>query len=145
MEAIHTILAQDRFCCDTVGIELIEVGKGRAQSRLTLNRSHLNGLGIVQGGAVFTLADYALAAAANSHGTAAVLINADISYMKGVSQGILLAEAEEESIHPKLATYTVRVRVEGGELIALMRATVYRKQTPLADYPAVGPEGDSRV
>jgi acyl-coenzyme A thioesterase PaaI-like protein len=34
-------------------------------------------------------------------------------------------------INPKLATYTVRVTSDGGELIALMQATVYRKKETL--------------
>jgi acyl-CoA thioesterase len=90
---------------------------------------HLNGLGVVQGGAIFTLADIALAAASNAHGTAAVSINANISYFKAVTGGTLVAEATEESLNHKLATYSVRVTAgDGGELIALFQGTVYRKK-----------------
>lgn len=131
MGIIEKAMANDRFCVETVGIELLEASGGKARTRLVINEGHLNGLGIIQGGAVFTLADYALAAAANSHGRVAVLVNANISYFKGISQGILYAEAAEESINPKLATYIVRVTNEENDLIALMQATVYRKKETL--------------
>jgi len=131
MGIVEKIMAQDRFCTETVGIELIEVAPGRAKAKLQIGEHHLNGLGIVQGGAIFTLADLALAAASNAHGTVAVLVNANISYFKATSGGVLLAEAGEEFINPKLATYTVRVTSDTGELIALMQATVYRKKETL--------------
>lgn len=131
MGTVEKVMAQDRFCMETVGIELMEVTPGRAKAKLQISERHLNGLGIVQGGAIFTLADLTLAAAANSHGTVAVLVNANISYFKATSGGVLLAEAAEEFINPKLATYTVRVTGAGNELIALMQATVYRKKETL--------------
>ena len=132
MDTIKKVMAQDRFCVDVVGIELIEVSPGRARAKLEINERHLNGLGIIQGGAIFTLADYALAAASNSHGTAAVLVNSNISYFTAASKGTLYAEAVEESFHSKLATYIVRVTNSEEVLVALMQATVYRKKEQLS-------------
>lgn len=131
METVRKIMQMDKFCLETVGIELIEIEPGRTKAKLEITEGHLNGLGTVQGGAIFTLADLALAAAANSHGTAAVLINGNISYFKAISQGILYAEAKEESINNKLATYTIRINDDENSLIALMQATVYRKKERL--------------
>jgi acyl-CoA thioesterase len=131
MEIVEKVLEKDRFCVETVGIKLLEVSPGRAKTRLEIGDRHLNGLGIIQGGVIFTLADFALAAASNSHGTAAVLVNANTSYFKGISRGTIFAEATEEFINPKLATYMVRVTNEENQLIALMQATVYRKKETL--------------
>jgi acyl-CoA thioesterase len=131
VDAVRQAILNDRFCMETVGIELLEIGPGQARARLAIRPEHLNGLGIIQGGAIFTLADLALAAASNSHGTAAVLINANIAYVKGISEGVLYAEAREESLHSKLATYVIRVTDEAGDLIASMQATVYRKRESL--------------
>ncbi len=131
MDTVRQAILNDRFCMETVGIELLEIGPGHARARLGIRPEHLNGLGIIQGGAIFTLADLALAAASNSHGTAAVLVNANISYVKGISSGVLYAEAREESLHSKLATYSIRVTDEAGDLIASMQATVYRKRESL--------------
>ena len=61
------IFANDRFAA-RCGIELLAVSPGQARARMSLRPDHLNGLGSVQGGAIFTLADFAFAAASNSHG-----------------------------------------------------------------------------
>ena len=68
-------------------IELLSVSPGRASARMTLHPHHLNGIGTVQGGAIFTLADFAFAAASNSHGTVAVAVNASITFMKAAGDG----------------------------------------------------------
>jgi acyl-CoA thioesterase len=131
MDVVKQVIEKDRFAMETVGVKLLEVSPGHAKTRMQIRNAHLNGLGTVQGGAIYTLADLALAAACNSHGTVAVLINASMSYFKAVSRGTLFAEAVEESLNPKLATYLVRVTNETNELIALLQATVYRKKESL--------------
>jgi acyl-CoA thioesterase len=131
------MIKADRFCLETVGMELIEITPGAAKVKLVITSAHLNGMGRVQGGAIFSLADLALAAAANSQENLAVSINASISYFKATGLGsVLTAEAQTESVNPKLATYTVRVTDQTGDLIALMQATVYRKQETVAAYVA---------
>ncbi len=131
MEQLKTFFKRDRFAA-LAGIELVEVSPGYARAVMPVAEEHLNGVDTVQGGAIFTLADLAFAAASNSHGTVAMAINASISFMKAVSSGTLTAEAEEVSFHPKLGSYTVRVTDESGDLVGLFQGMVYRKKTPLA-------------
>ena len=95
---------------------------------MDISDEHLNGIGTVHGGALFTLADFTFAVAANSHGRVTVAINANISYMKAVSRGKLTAEAREISLNPKLATYTIDIIDEDGELIAIFQGLAYRKR-----------------
>jgi acyl-CoA thioesterase len=130
MNHIENYLKQDRFAAHA-GVELVAVSPGYARARMTVQPHHWNAVGIVQGGAIFTLADYAFAAASNSHGTVAVAINANITFMKAISAGTLVAEAREVSKNSKLGTYTVEVKDEGGDLIALFQGMVYRKQDPI--------------
>ena len=111
-----------------VGIELIAAGEGRATASLKLRDHHRNGLGIVHGGAIFTLADLAFAAAVNSRGRAAVAIHCAISYLKAAQGDLLIAEAEEVSCGPKIAAYTIRVTDTSGEMIALFEGMAYRKK-----------------
>ncbi len=110
------------------GIELLEISKGRAKAMMKIKKHHLNAVGSVHGGAIFTLADYVFAAASNSHGTVAVAINVSISYLKAASKGCLFAQADETAINPKLASYTVNVTDEQGDLIAIFQGMVYRKK-----------------
>ena len=133
MEGIKEFFTSRDLFARHCGIELLEVGEGRARARMTLTDDHLNGVGIAHGGAIFTLADLAFAAASNSHGTVAVAINASISYMKATTTGVLIAEAEEVACHPRLGSYTIRVTDDTGELVALFQGMTYRKRETLEE------------
>lgn len=121
------MLERDRFASHA-GITLLDVSEGRARARLQVSPMHLNGVGIVQGGAVFTLADFAFAAASNSRGRVAVAIDVSISFVKAVSGGVLTADAREEALSERISTCVVRVTDEAGELVALFKGTAYRKR-----------------
>lgn len=116
------------------GIELVSVEPGRAVARMAIKPEHFNGYKIVQGGAIFTLADLAFAAASNSHGTVAVAINVSITFIKATKDGVLQAEAREVARNPKLGTYVVEVRDEHGDLVAQFQGLVYRKSEQIADW-----------
>ena len=130
MQALQDFLQGDQFV-KLCGIELVSVAPGQAVARLRLEPRHLNAVGIAQGGAIFTLADYAFAAASNSHGTVAVGINVSISYLTAVTTGVLTATAREVGANPKLASYTVDVTDAAGRLIAVFQGMVYRKAQPI--------------
>ena len=127
---IKEFFKADRYAALS-GIELLTVEPGRAKTRMEICEMHLNAANVVQGGAVFTLADFAFAAAVNAYGNLAMSIETSIRYFKGAGSGVLFAEAEIVNIHKRLATFEVRVTDEAGELIALFTATAYRKDTPL--------------
>ena len=121
---------RDRFARHC-GIELLEVSEGRAKAKMEIAEHHLNGVGIVHGAAIFSLADLAFAAASNSHGTVSVAINANINFIKAAGAGVLVAEAEEVSFHPRLGTYSIEIRDSEGDLVATFQGTVYRKRDSL--------------
>ena len=135
MQNIRNFLKRDRFA-ELCGIELLEISPGRARARMEIKDCHLNGANITHGGAIFSLADLAFAAASNSHGTIAVAINASISFFKAIAKGTLIAEAEEVSFNPKLASYTIRVRDDEGSLVAQFQGMVYRKKEAIGAAPA---------
>jgi acyl-CoA thioesterase len=127
MEKIKKFFKKDKFA-ECAGIELLEVKEGYAKAKMEINENHLNGIGTVHGGAIFTLADFTFAVAANSYGTVTVAINANISFMKAAKNGTLFAEAKEISINPKLGTYTITVTDDAGELIAIFQGMAYKKR-----------------
>jgi acyl-CoA thioesterase len=130
MSDLRSFFGGDRFAARN-GIELVEVEEGRALARLTVSGEHLNAAAVVQGGAVFTLADFAFAAASNSRGNVALAIEAHVTFLRAVRSGVLHAEAKEEGGSRRLSTCTVRVTDEKGELVALFTGTAYRKDDPL--------------
>lgn len=132
MDMPEKCMRNDRFA-QRVDIELISMGGGVATCRMKIQPWHLNGLGTVQGGAIFTLADYTFAAAANSHGTVAVALNANITFIKAATKGTLTAEARELSKNFKVGTYLIEVRDDAGELIAHFEGLAYRKKDSHAE------------
>lgn len=131
MEKIKKYFENDRFAA-LAGIEILEIKKGWSRVKMNITEKHLNGVGIVHGGAIFTLADLAFAAAANSHGNVSVGINASISYMKAGKGKILMAEAQEVSRNPRLSSYTVRVTDEEEDLIAIFQGMAYVKKDKIS-------------
>jgi acyl-CoA thioesterase len=127
MEKIKEFFKKDQFA-EYIDVKLLEVSKGYAKAKMEIHEHHLNGVGIVQGGAIFTLADFAFAAASNSHGTVAVAINANISFVTSTSSGTLYAQARENSKNPKIATYTVDITDDEGNAIAIFQGMAYRKK-----------------
>ncbi|MDR0962718.1 MAG: PaaI family thioesterase [Mediterranea sp.] len=121
----------DRFATNA-GIELLEVREGYGKAQLVVTTEHLNAGGRTQGGAVFTLADLALAAAANSHGTLAFSISSHITFLRGSGIGdVLTAEARERYIGRTTGYYQIDVTNDRGELIASFESNVFRKSDVL--------------
>jgi acyl-CoA thioesterase len=126
MDTVKRFFKKDKFA-ERANIKLLSVSPGQARAKMTLHPHHLNGYGTVQGGAIFTLADFAFAAASNSHGNVAVAINVSITFMKAGTTGTLWAEAREVSKNFKLGSYTVEVKDDQGELVAVFQGLAYRK------------------
>jgi len=130
MRGIANCLKNDQFAARS-NIELLEVSPGYARAKMRLHPHHLNALQAVQGGAIFTLADFAFAAASNSHGTVAVAINVNITFIKAATTGTLWAEAREIARNFKLGSYLVEVKNDQGELVANFQGLAYRKKDKL--------------
>lgn len=127
MKNILDIMKQDIFA-QHLGIKIVEAGEGQAHGEMLAEEIHLNSLGIVHGGAIFSLADTTFAAASNSHQATAVAVNVTISYCNVAHKGKLHAWAKEISLNRRLATYLVEIKDEADNLIALFQGTVYRKE-----------------
>ena len=130
METIKKYFKNDKFA-EYLGIELVEVAEGVAVARMNIEEKHMNSINTVHGGAIFTLADFTFAVAANTHGRVTVAINVSISFMKAAIGGTLTASAKEVSINPKIGTYTVNVTNEEGDLIAIFQGMAYQKRDKL--------------
>src|SRR5512143_218846 len=115
---VRRLLQGDRWA-GIAGARLVEVREGYARVRMRLRPEHLNGVGVVQGGAVFTLADFAFAAAPNPHGTVAVALDVSITFARAARTGVLTAEAVEETVSRRVSVCNVRVTDGAGEVVAL--------------------------
>ena len=117
----------DRFAV-MAGVELMEISEGYAKARMLITKDHLNGGGVCQGGALFTLADLAFAAAVNSHLVLTFSTSSNITFFQSVAQGYVYAEAREIVNHPRLPYAEVKITDEDGRLIAVFTSSGYRKK-----------------
>ena len=118
-------IASDPFC-ETLGVELADVGPGRATTELTVTEDLLNFHGTPHGGAIYSLADAAFAAASNAEGDTALAMETNISYFEAVEVGETLT-AEAERLHRRGRTASYRVTVTDGtdDRVAVFRGRVY--------------------
>lgn len=125
-DALRGRVESDPYCA-TLDIELVDLRPGRARTRFDVTEETLNFHGTVHGGAVYSLADAAFAAASNSHGETAVALETNISYLSAVEAGATLeAVARETHRTKRTAEYEVVVRDDEDDRIATFRGRVYR-------------------
>lgn len=130
MTLLEKLNQADHFA-EYIGAQLVEVREGYARAELTVEDRHLNGAGVCQGGVMFTLADLAFAAVANSHGILSVGVQNSISYIKSAQLGDRLsAECVELVNHRKLPYCDVRITNQQGEVLACATGLAYRTHQP---------------
>jgi acyl-CoA thioesterase len=115
-----------------MGMRLIDIGQGSSTVEMKLSEQMKNIFGVTHGGAVFSLIDGAFEAAANSHGTVAVALNVNVSYINpAMPDDTLYAQAREFSKSRRISTYHIQVKNDKGVVIAACQAMAYRKKDPL--------------
>jgi acyl-CoA thioesterase len=123
----------DRFAA-TAGCKITEVDAVHAVAEMQVTASHLNGANVCQGGALFTLADLAIAALMNVQGQLTVGISNSIMFVSSAKEGDLLrAEAISVCDHHKIPAVEVRVTNQDSRLICHVTGMGYRKHVPLSE------------
>ena len=121
----------DRFAANA-GCRLTEVDNEHSIAEMIVTAEHLNGGQVCQGGALFTLADLAIAALMNSRGLLTFGINNSVMFVSSAKEGDLLrAEAVSVSDHHKIPSVEVRITNQEGRLICHVTGMGYRKSIPI--------------
>ena len=119
------MLSKDPFS-SWLGIEILEVEKGRCKLAMTVRKDMLNSMKKAHGGIAYSLADTAFGFTANTHGKYAVSIETSINHIVALEEGdYLTAESVIEKVGNKLGFNIVEVK-RGEELVALFKGVVYR-------------------
>lgn len=127
---VSTMMSRDAFS-QWLGIEVLDVRPRGVTIRMRVRDDMLNGFGVCHGGALFSLADSALAFASNTHGRVTVSIENAVTYPAAIRSGDeLTAVAIEESATRRLAFFRVEVRRDGA-IVSIFRGTVYDTEKPL--------------
>ena len=121
----------DRFAANA-GCQITEVDEHHAVAEMTVTAEHLNGGHVCQGGALFTLADLAIAALMNYGGQLTFGINNSITFVASAREGDRLrAEAVHVANHYKIPSVEVRVTNQADVLICHVTGMGYRKSMSL--------------
>jgi acyl-CoA thioesterase len=130
-EAIFKQVEKEPFA-GKFNLKLIDLDEGYSKVTMVFTPDMENIFGKAHGGALFALIDEAFETASNSHGTIAVALNMNISYLASPSPGsILTAEAREMNRTNKTAVYDIKVIEGKSRLLASCQALVYRMDKPL--------------
>ncbi len=109
-----------------LGIEILEVSKGKCKVGMTIRKEMLNSMNYAHGGITYALADTAFGFAANTFGKFAVSIETSINHIEALEEGdYIIAESIIEKTGNKLGFHIVEVK-KGKELVALFKGVVYR-------------------
>ena len=110
-----------------LGMREVEIEPGRAVLEMAVREDMLNGHDICHGGVIFSLADTAVAIAANSYNQSAIAAAADMNFLETAREGeVLRAETEQRSLRKRTALYDVTVTGSDGRSIALFRCRIQR-------------------
>lgn len=121
LEQIRATFAADRFATDAAGCEIRLAEPGHSVCAMTLRPHHLNAAGTPQGGAIFTLADFAFAVAVNAFAeTVTVSLQHDITFLSAARGTELVAEANCVRSGRSTCFYTVTVTDDLDTVIAEM-------------------------
>jgi uncharacterized protein (TIGR00369 family) len=109
-------------------LELVSSAEGLSEMALEVRRSHLNTLGVLHGGAVFTLVDSGMACALMellAPGETCVTVEIKVNNVSPVTKGRLVARSSVSHRGRTLAHVESDVRTEEGKLVAKALGTFY--------------------
>ena len=115
----------DRFAVEN-GMTIDQLGDGWSLCSMTIGEGHRNANGGVMGGAIFTLADFAFAAAANNRHRPTVGQQVSVNFLSGTRGSRLFARAECVKDGKTTCVYNVTVTDDLGRAIAQFVGTGYK-------------------
>ena len=116
------------------GIELVLVDETQAVARAKISREHLNANGCVQGGMLYTLADFAFAALANYLHPATVTQGGQISYIRAAYTSVVTAKAREITRAGHNCVYEVVIYDDKDEIVSVCTFNGFIKEIPHKDW-----------
>ena len=126
LEAAREFFRGDRFATES-DMVIDELAQGRSKCSFVINPHHMNAEGGVMGGAIFTLMDFAFAAAASVVHRPTVAMQVSISYINAVKGKKLIAAAECKKDGRTICTYNVTVTDENEREIAQAVFTGFKR------------------
>ena len=127
-DIVDQMYSKDAFS-QWLGIQRLMVEPGRCRLQMTVREEMTNGFNIAHGGITYSLADSALAFAANGHGVQSLSIDTSINHLKPVKIGdVITAEAKEVNVTRRTGIYHIEITNQDDERVAVFKGVVYRTE-----------------
>lgn len=126
-EEANKKFSKDVYAIETTGVVIEDVGENYARCSLKVNESHMNAQGFVMGGAIFTLADFTFAVAANINKVPTVSLSSTINYINAAKGPVLYAEAKCVKDGRNVCFFEVVVKNSSEKVIATISTNGFRK------------------
>ena len=123
LDEARVFFGEDRFAVSAAGITIAEIGENYAKCEMPVTPRHRNAAGAVMGGAVFTLADFAFAVAANLGGVLTVTTTASAQFIGTCKGDVLYAEARILKDGRRNCFFEVCVKDNLDNLVAVVTST----------------------
>lgn len=121
-EAVRDAMWKDDHASQALGMEVLAVGPGTAQIRMTVRPDMLNGHQICHGGLMTTLADSTFAFACNAYNELTVASGFDVNIIASARLGdVLTATASEVAKTRRTGVYDIDVRDQTGRRVVAFR------------------------
>lgn len=130
LEKAKEIFTNDRFATEAAGIEIEEAEKNHSRCSMQIKPVHLNAVGGVMGGALFTLADFAFAIASNLDSDPTVSLSSTIAFTGAAKGTKLTAEAKCLKDGRSTCLFSVTITDDTGAQVAYVTVTGFRKTQP---------------
>ena len=127
LDEVRNFFGHDLFATQACGCQVMEAARGHAVCEFEIGPTHVNAQGNVMGGAIFTLADFALAVACNVGEEPTVAVTNTIQYYAQPKGTRLVATAEADRSGRSMGFYTIDIADELGTKVARMTSTCFRR------------------
>lgn len=121
INALREYFKKDRYIIKN-GIEILEINNDYAICKVDITDEHLNAADVVQGGMIYTIADFTFAVLANYLHDKAVSQTATITYIKAAKNCVTIyAKAEEMTCSKHNCIHKVTVYDQNNNILAMMQ------------------------
>jgi len=123
---VENMMRNDLFS-QWMKIKVIEISEGYSKIKMELREEMINGLNVIHGGIIFSLADSAFAFACNNRNNLSMALDISVSFNKAAKPGdILTAEAKEIHNGRSTGLYIITITNQNNDHVALFKGTCFR-------------------
>ncbi len=109
-----------------VGVVTTEISEGYAKAEVEIGPQHMNPIGSVHGGVLFTIADITAGAAATSRGRYMTTMSSNMNFLRpAINCKKLYGETREIKLGKQVCVYEVTITDDAGREIAIATVTFH--------------------